>query len=149
LSAGLVEYLKHLVLPTIALGLFNTGALMRFTRSSMLEVISQDYIRTARAKGLWERAVIYRHALQNALIPTLTVLGLQIGFLLGGAVIIEQVFAWPGIGWLALTAINQRDYPVVMGVVLISALAFVLSNLAVDVLYTWIDPRIHYEVKDR
>jgi peptide/nickel transport system permease protein len=148
LSDGLGEHLKHLVLPAIALGLFNTGALMRFTRSSMLEVISQDYIRTARAKGLWERAVIYRHALQNALIPTLTVLGLQIGFLLGGAVIIEQVFAWPGIGWLALTAINQRDYPVVMGVVLISALAFVLSNLGVDVLYTWIDPRIHFEAKD-
>jgi peptide/nickel transport system permease protein len=149
LSAGLGQYLKHLALPSIALGLFNIGALMRFTRSSMLEVISQDYIRTARAKGLWERAVIYRHALKNALIPTLTVLGLQIGFLLGGAVIIEQVFAWPGIGWLALTAINQRDYPVVMGVVLISALAFVLSNLAVDLLYTWVDPRIHFEATNR
>ena len=148
LSEGLGKHLSHLVLPAIALGLFNTGALMRFTRSSMLEVISQDYIRTARAKGLWERAVVYRHALKNALIPTLTVLGLQIGFLMAGAVIIEQVFAWPGIGWLTLTAINQRDYPVVMGVVLIIALVFVLSNLVVDILYTWVDPRIRFSARD-
>lgn len=149
LSAGLGKHLSHLVLPAIALGLFNTGALMRFTRSSMLEVISQDYIRTARAKGLKEQVVVYRHALKNALIPTLTVLGLQVGFLLAGAVIIEQVFAWPGIGWLTLTAINQRDYPVVMGVVLIIACVFVLSNLVVDVLYTWADPRIRFEAKDQ
>ena len=149
LKAGLGAHLSHLVLPAIALGLFNTGALMRFTRSSMLEVISQDYIRTARAKGLLEGAVVYRHALKNALIPTLTVLGLQVGFLMAGAVIIEQVFAWPGIGWLTLTAINQRDYPVVMGVVLIIALVFVLSNLVVDLLYTWADPRIRFEAKNR
>ena len=149
LSAGLIPHLKHLVLPSIALGLFNTGALMRFTRSSMLEVVSQDYIRTARAKGLAERIVIYRHALKNALIPTLTVLGLQVGYLLGGSVIIEQVFAWPGIGWLALTAINQRDYPVVMGVVLMIALVFVLSNLAVDIAYTWVNPRIRYDTEVR
>jgi peptide/nickel transport system permease protein len=148
-SEGLGTHLKHLALPSIALGLFNTGALMRFTRSSMLEVISQDYVRTARAKGLMERVVIYRHALKNALIPTLTVLGLQVGFLLAGAVIIEQVFAWPGIGWLTLTAINQRDYPVVMGVVLIIALVFVLSNLVVDILYTWVDPRIRYDAGNR
>lgn len=143
-STGASRHLQHLTLPSIALGLFNTGALMRFTRSSMLEVISQDYIRTARAKGLPERLVIYRHALKNALIPTLTVLGLQVGYLLGGSVIIEQVFAWPGIGWLALTAINQRDYPVVMGVVLVIALVFVLSNLVVDVAYTLVNPRIRY-----
>lgn len=147
-SEGLGKHLSHLVLPSIALGLFNTGALMRFTRSSMLEVISQDYIRTARAKGLLEGTVVYRHALKNALIPTLTVLGLQIGFLMAGAVIIEQVFAWPGIGWLTLTAINQRDYPVVMGVVLIIALVFVLSNLVVDILYTWVDPRIRFSARD-
>lgn len=144
IGADLGQHFKHLILPAIALGLFNTGALMRFTRSSMLEVISQDYIRTARAKGLTERAVIYRHALMNALIPTLTVLGLQVGYLLGGSVIIEQVFAWPGIGWLALTAINQRDYPVVMGVVLMIALVFVLSNLLVDIAYTWVNPRIRF-----
>ena len=144
LSEGLGKHLSHLVLPATALGLFNTGALMRFTRSSMLEVISQDYIRTARAKGLQEQWVVTRHALKNALIPTLTVLGLQVGFLLAGAVIIEQVFAWPGIGWLTLTAINQRDYPVVMGVVLIIALVFVMSNLIVDILYTWVDPRIRF-----
>ena len=141
-AEGLGPYLRHLVLPALALGLFNIGALMRFTRSSMLEVLSQDYVRTARAKGLSERRVIFGHGLKNALIPTITVLGLQIGYSLGGAVIIEQVFAWPGIGWLALTAINQRDYPVVMGVVLINALVFVLSNLVVDLLYTWVNPRI-------
>ncbi len=141
-AAGIGKYFKHLVLPALALGLFNIGALMRFTRSSMLEVIGQDYIRTARAKGLSENRVVLHHALRNALIPTITVLGLQIGYALGGSVIIEQVFAWPGIGWLALTAINQRDYPVVMAVVLINALVFVLSNLIVDVLYTWVNPRI-------
>ncbi len=145
LSAGLIQHLKHLILPSIALGLFNTGALMRFTRSSMLEVLSQDYVRTARAKGLSEHLVIARHVLKNALIPTLTVLGLQVGYLLGGAVIIEQVFAWPGIGWLALTAINQRDYPVVMGVVLMVSLVFVLSNLLVDIAYTWVNPRIRFD----
>ncbi len=141
-SDGLLKHLSHLILPAITLGLFNAGALMRFTRSSMLKVISQDYIRTARAKGLMENVVIYRHALKNGLIPTLTFLGLQFGFLMAGAVIIEQVFAWPGIGRLTLTAILVRDYPLVMGIVLVIATIFVLSNLVVDVLYTWLDPRI-------
>jgi len=148
-AAGLGTHLKHLVLPVTALALFNVGALARFTRSSMLEVLSQDFIRTARAKGLGDRIVIYRHALKNALIPTLTVVGLQLGFLLGGSVIVEQVFAWPGIGWLSVTAINQRDYPVVQGVVLLVAAAVVWINVLVDISYTWVNPRIRYDTGGR
>jgi len=142
---GLVEHLKHFVLPALALGLFLSGSLARFTRSSMVETLAREFIRTGRAKGLSERVVVYRHALKNALIPTVTVLGLQFGFLMGGAVIIEQVFAFPGVGWLALIAIGQRDYPVVMGVVLVIAAVFAVSNLLVDIAYTWLDPRIRYE----
>jgi peptide/nickel transport system permease protein len=144
IQRGLVEHMKHLVLPGLSLGLFLSGSLARFTRSSMVETLAQDFIRTGRAKGLNERIVVYRHALRNALIPTVTVLGLQFGFLMGGAVIIEQVFAYPGVGWLALIAISQRDYPVVQGVVLVVAAVFALSNLLVDVAYTWLDPRIRY-----
>jgi peptide/nickel transport system permease protein len=144
IQRGLVEHMKHLVLPGLSLGLFLSGSLARYTRSSMVETLAQDFIRTGRAKGLSERIVVYRHALRNALIPTVTVLGLQFGFLMGGAVIIEQVFAYPGVGWLALIAISQRDYPVVQGVVLVVAAVFALSNLLVDVAYTWLDPRIRY-----
>src|SRR3990170_4571863 len=138
------DVLAHLVLPSFALGFISLGVITRIMRSSMLEVLRQDYIMLARSKGLSERVVIYRHALRNALIPTVTVLGLQFGFLMGGAVIIEQVFAYPGVGWLALIAISQRDYPVVQGVVLVVAAVFALSNLLVDVAYTWLDPRIRY-----
>jgi peptide/nickel transport system permease protein len=114
------------------------------TRSSMLDTLSQDYVRTARAKGQRERVVIWRHAFKNALIPVITVIGLQIGGLLGGAVVIEQIFGLPGIGWLILNAINQRDYPVVQGGVLFVAVGFVLVNLLVDLLYSYVNPRIRY-----
>ncbi len=144
MQRGLAEHLKHLVLPGVSLGLFLSGSLARFTRSSMIDTLAQDFIRTGRAKGLQERIVVYRHALRNALIPTVTVLGLQFGFLMGGAVIVEQVFAYPGVGWLVLIAVSQRDYPVVQGVVLLVAAVFALSNLLVDVAYTWLDPRIRY-----
>jgi peptide/nickel transport system permease protein len=141
---GLGEHIRHLLMPALSLGLFLAGSLARFTRSSMVETLAQDFIRTGRAKGLAERAVVYKHALKNALIPTVTVLGLQFGFLMGGAVIIEQVFAYPGVGWLVLIAVSQRDYPVVQGVVLIVAAVFALANLLVDIAYTWLNPRIRY-----
>lgn len=139
-----LQNLKQMVLPVIALSLSLVAVVMRMTRSSMLETLGQDYVRTARAKGMRERAVVLRHALRNALIPVVTVIGLQIGNLLGGAVVIEQIFGLPGIGSMILTAINQRDYPVVQGGVLFVAVAFLLINLFVDLLYVYIDPRIRY-----
>ncbi len=138
------ESFKHLVLPAITLGANSTAIIARMTRSSMLEVIRLDYIRTARAKGLAERVVILRHALKNALIPVVTVIGLQTGTLLGGAVLTEIVFAWPGIGRLLVEAILSRDYPVVQGVVLVVATMFIFINLIVDLLYSYLDPRIRY-----
>jgi len=135
---------KHLVLPAITLGANSTAIIARMTRSSMLEVIRLDYIRTARAKGLSEKLVISRHALKNALIPVVTVIGLQTGILLGGAVLTEIVFAWPGIGRLLVEAILSRDYPVVQGVVLVVATMFIFVNLVVDILYSYLDPRIRY-----
>jgi peptide/nickel transport system permease protein len=134
----------QLILPSVTLGFYMMGLLARVTRASMLEVLTADYVRTARAKGLTERVVLVRHTLRNALIPIVTVLGLQIGTLLGGAVITEAVFAWPGIGSLAVTAIYQRDYPLVQGVVLLSGLVFVLVNFLVDVGYSYLNPRIRY-----
>ena len=133
-----------LILPGITLAAFPTALVARLTRSSMLEILHRDYIRTGRAKGLAERAVVLRHALRNAAIPVLTVLGLQIGTLLGGAVITESVFAWPGMGKLVVDAIFFRDFPVVQTVLIFSATIFVLINLLVDLLYTVIDPRIRY-----
>jgi peptide/nickel transport system permease protein len=133
---------QHLILPAITLGTFLIGLIIRLTRSSMLDVLSQDYIRTARAKGLSEGTVLVRHALKNAFIPVVTVLGLQMGTLLGGAVITETVFAWPGMGMVTVTAIHQRDYPVVQSAVLVSAVLVVLINWFVDVLYHYLDPRI-------
>jgi ABC-type dipeptide/oligopeptide/nickel transport system permease component len=138
------ESFKHLVLPAITLGANSTAIIARMTRSSMLEVIRLDYIRTARAKGLSEKVVISRHALKNALIPVVTVIGLQTGTLLGGAVLTEIVFAWPGIGRLLVEAILSRDYPVVQGVVLVVATMFIFVNLIVDILYSYLDPRIRY-----
>jgi len=138
------ESLKHLILPAITLGANSTAIIARMTRSSMLEVIRLDYIRTARAKGLPEKLVLSRHALKNALIPVVTVIGLQTGILLGGAVLTEIVFAWPGIGRLLVEAILSRDYPVVQGVVLVVATMFIFVNLIVDVLYAYLDPRIRY-----
>ncbi len=133
-----------LILPGITLAAFPTALVARLTRSSMLEILNRDYIRTGRAKGLAERRVVLRHALRNAAIPVLTVVGLQIGALLGGAVITESVFAWPGMGKLIVDAIFFRDFPVVQTVLILSATVFVLINLVVDLLYTLIDPRIRY-----
>ena len=136
--------LRSLTLPAITLGLALAAVITRTLRSSMLEALSEDYIRTARAKGLSDGAVVRRHALKNALIPVVTVLGLQLGTLIGGAVITEYVFALPGVGRLVVDAVFARDYPLVQGVVLLIAVGFILSNLAVDLLYGWIDPRIRY-----
>jgi ABC-type dipeptide/oligopeptide/nickel transport system permease component len=132
------------VLPAITLAAFPTALVARLTRSSMLEILNRDFIRTGRAKGLAERSVVFRHALRNAAIPVLTVIGLQIGALLGGAVITESIFAWPGMGKLIVDAIFFRDFPVVQTVLILSATVFVVINLAVDLLYTVIDPRIRY-----
>lgn len=137
--------LRHLVLPALTLGLIASTIQARVTRSSMLEVLNSDYIRTARAKGLSKAAVVLRHGLKNALIPTVTVLGLQVGGLLGGAFIIETVFAWHGIGELAVRAISQRDFPVIQGVIVVVATTYVVVNLFVDIAYRMLDPRISYE----
>jgi len=136
--------LAHLVMPSVALGLSLTAMFARLTRSVMLEVLNLDYIRTARSKGLKERVVISKHALKNALIPIVTVAGMQFGFLLGGTVIIETVFAWPGVGRLVVQAIFNRDYPLVQATVLVLALIFVAVNFLVDMLYMYLDPQISY-----
>lgn len=136
--------LRSLYLPALALGTAIAAILMRYVRSSLLEVLGQEYIRTAHGKGLRGTVVMLRHALPNALIPVITVIGFQMGYLLGGTVVIEEIFALPGMGRFVLQAIFQRDYPVVQGVVLVIAFIFVLTNLVVDVLYAWIDPRIRY-----
>lgn len=137
--------LKQLVLPAVALGIRAAALIARMTRSALLEVMGEDYIRTARAKGLGERMVVTRHALKNALIPVITVVGLQFGSLLGGTFIIESVFARPGIGRIAVLALQARDFPVAQGVVLFVSLVYVFVNLVVDILYAYIDPRIHYQ----
>jgi peptide/nickel transport system permease protein len=134
--------LEHLILPAITLGLFTTARIMRLTRSGMLEVLSQDYIRTARAKGVADPPVVWKHALKNAAIPIVTIVGIELGTLLGGAVITETIFAWPGVGRLSVQAIYNRDYPVVQAAVFLLASTFVVVNLVVDVVYTYLDPRI-------
>lgn len=134
--------LEHLVLPAITLGLFTAARITRLTRSGMLEVLGQDYIRTARAKGVGERPVIWKHALKNASIPIVTIVGIELGTLLGGAVITETIFAWPGVGRLSVQAIFNRDYPVVQAAVFLLASTFVLVNLIVDIAYMYLDPRI-------
>ncbi|ASJ53000.1 peptide ABC transporter permease [Brevibacillus formosus] len=138
------EVIKHLILPGIALGTIPMAIIARITRSSMLEVMRADYVRTARAKGLTQFWVVYKHALKNALIPVLTVIGLQTGLLLGGAVLTETIFGWPGVGRYIVTAIGNRDYPVIQSGILVIATIFVLINLLVDLLYAYIDPRIKY-----
>jgi len=136
--------LRHLILPAVTLGAFSMARIARLTRSGMLEVLGQEYVRTARAKGMRELRVILKHALKNAAIPVITVIGLDLGTLLGGAVITETIFAWPGVGRLAVQAIANRDYPVVQAAVFTLASLFVLINLLVDVLYTYVDPRVAY-----
>jgi peptide/nickel transport system permease protein/oligopeptide transport system permease protein len=144
LPAGGYGTLASFILPTIALAAFSTGIIARMTRSSLLETLSQDYVRTARAKGVPRHGVVLRHALKNALIPVLTVIGLQFGTLLGGAVLTETTFAWPGMGRLLVNSILSRDYPVIQGIVLTFATMFAGVNLLVDLLYAYVDPRIHY-----
>lgn len=137
--------LQHLILPACSLAPFLAGIIVRITRTSFLDVLGQDYIRTAYAKGFPLSPVLFKHALKNAMLPIITILGLQTGALLGGAVITETVFGWPGVGQLAVNAVHNRDYPVVQAVVLVSALIFVVINLLVDILYSVIDPRIRYQ----
>ena len=144
-GGGPGDLLAHLALPAITLAAASVTIIARLTRAAMLEVLAQDYVRTARAKGAAEWAVVARHALANALIPIVTVVGVQAGYLLGGAVLTETVFAWPGLGTLVVQGILARDVPLVQGAVLVIAVAFVLVNLAVDVLYAYLDPRIRYE----
>ncbi len=136
--------LSRMIMPSLTLGAGTAAVMARMTRSGMLEVLHQDYIRTARAKGLSERVVIYRHALRNGLIPVVTLLGLQLGVLLGGAVITEQVFAWPGLGTLVINAIHARDYPTVQACILLIAIIYTIVNLIVDLTYSVIDPRVRY-----
>lgn len=135
---------RHLVLPAITIGLSSAAFIARITRSTMIESLSRDYVRTARAKGVSKRLVVVKHALRNALMPIITVVGLQLGGLLGGAVLTESVFAWPGLGRLLVDAITNRDLPLVQGTVLVLALTFILVNLVVDLLYAAIDPRVRY-----
>jgi peptide/nickel transport system permease protein len=144
LSADPADNLRHAALPVLSLGLTIAAVQMRFLRSSLLDVLSQDYVRTARAKGLSPGTIALRHALKNALIPFVTIVGLEMGSLLGGLVVVEQIFSWPGIGWLMINSITQRDYAVVQGSVLFIAAGVVVINLAVDVLYGYLDPRIRY-----
>jgi peptide/nickel transport system permease protein len=140
----IVDALKHLTLPAITLGAFSTALISRLVRSALLEVLGQDYIRTASAKGLRKLTIVAKHGLPNALIPVVTVIGLQVGTLLGGAIVAETIFAWPGIGRLLIQAINQRDYPLVQGIVLLTAVVISLINLSVDLLYGAINPRVRY-----
>jgi peptide/nickel transport system permease protein len=137
-----IQNLKHLALPALSLGLFEAAFFTRFLRAGLLDTLQQDYVRTAHAKGLAERTVVSRHALRNALIPMVTVLGLELGTLVGGVVVIEQVFGWSGIGWLALTAVKNRDYPLLQGIVLLVAVGVSVANLLADLTYTFLDPRL-------
>jgi peptide/nickel transport system permease protein len=136
------DNLRHLVLPAMSLALFEAAFFTRFLRGGLLETLRQDYVRTAHAKGLSQAAVVSGHALKNALIPKVTVLGLELGTLVGGVVVIEQVFGWPGIGWLALTAVKNRDYPLLQGIVLLVAVGVSVANLLADLTYTFLDPRL-------
>ena len=142
---GFVDAFQHLIMPAIALATIPTAIIARMTRSSMLDVLQEDYIRTANAKGLVERLVLFRHALKNAFLPVITVIGIQAGSLLAGAVLTETIFSWPGIGKWVYDAILARDYPIVQGGTLVIALIFVLVNLLVDISYAFLDPRISYD----
>jgi peptide/nickel transport system permease protein len=140
-----VAWLRSMAMPALALALTQIGLLARMTRASMLDVLRQDFMRTARAKGLPNRIVIFKHALANVMIPVITVIGLSVGILLGGAIVIEQVFSIPGVGRLIIGGILRRDFPVIQGGLLLTATVFVLVNLAVDVLYAVVDPRVRYD----
>ncbi|WP_339060376.1 ABC transporter permease [Tepidibacillus marianensis] len=144
-QTGFFDILPHLILPSVSLAVGSSAIIARMTRSSMLEVLEQDFIRTAKAKGLKSKKVIYKHALKNAFIPVLTVIGMQVGFLLAGAVLVEMVFSWPGIGTLMIKGILARDFPLVQGIILFVATSYVIVNLIVDLLYAYLDPRISYK----
>ncbi len=136
---------KHYIMPTICLSVFSIAFITRMTRSSLLETIQQDYVRTARAKGVRERLVLFMHSLRNALLPITIIVGLRFGYMVGGAVITEEVFAWPGLGRLLILSVSQRDIPLVQGLLLVFATSFVLVNLLVDVLYAFLDPRVRHQ----
>ena len=144
LAQGFTSFWQHLVLPALSLGLIYAALLSRMTRSTMLDVLNEDYIRTARAKGLAPRAVLLRHALRNASVPIVTTIGIGIALLIGGVVVTESVFAIPGIGRLTIEAVTQRDYPVIQGVILMASFVYVLINLLIDLAYAFLDPRIRY-----
>lgn len=144
-GGGVLDVVQHMVLPVIVLVVGMTGTNIRYIRSAVLEILQQDYLRTARAKGIGRFKVINKHALRNALIPVITVFGMQIPALFGGAVIVEQVFSWPGLGLMTMSAITARDYPVIMGVSLVSAVVVLLGNLLTDILYAAADPSIQYQ----
>jgi peptide/nickel transport system permease protein len=138
------QWFTHLIMPAVTVGVVSGSIITRFVRSSMLEALGEDFTRTARSKGLRERLVVRRHVLRNALIPVITITGLQLAYLLSGLIVVEQVFAWPGLGLLALDAVQARDFPVLQGAVLLFAVFFLLVNLLVDLLYAFLDPRIRY-----
>jgi peptide/nickel transport system permease protein len=142
--SAVADAFKHVMLPAITLGTALAGILMRITRSAVLEIMREDYVLVARAKGLMNRAVLWRHVLRNALIPIVTVVGLELGTLLSGSIIVETVFAWPGVGNLLITGVTSRDYPLVTGIVLMYSVAFVMINLAIDAIYALVDPRIRF-----
>jgi peptide/nickel transport system permease protein len=144
-ATALVDALRHLTLPSLTLSTVPLAAIVRMTRSCLLDALSQEYVRTARAKGLSERVVLFGHAFRNALPPILTVIGLQLGSLFSGAILTETIFSWPGIGQLIVDRVLARDYPMVQGVVLVATLLYVLINLVTDVCYVYLDPRIRYE----
>lgn len=142
---SVLSLLKHLIMPALVLSFHMVGTLIQFIRSSMLEVMKEDYVRTAKAKGLKERVVIIKHVLRNSLIPVVTYLGMEIPLLLGGAVVTEQVFSWPGLGMLMVKSIGARDYPIVLGITVLVALAVLVFNIITDLIYGWLDPRIRYD----
>ena len=142
MGGGVLDTVRHMVMPVIVLAVSLAGSNIRYIRSSFLEILQQDYLRTAKAKGIGYKRVIWKHAMRNALLPIVTVIGMQIPMLFGGAVIIEQVFSWPGLGLMTMTAIMGRDYPVIMGVCLLSAVVVLISNLITDILYALVDPTI-------
>lgn len=146
-SFDLWDRVSHLIMPVFVLSLGTIASVSRYTRTQVLETLSEDYVRTARSKGLPNRRVYVTHVTRNALIPVATLIGPTIGFLLGGAVIVEQVFSWPGLGRLAVNAVSQRDYPLVMGTVVIGAVLYIIGNLSSDILYSWLDPRIRFDAE--
>jgi len=146
-DAGVINYFRHLILPVSSLALSMAAVQTRMVRSSMLDVLNQDYVRYARSKGLWENKVIWSHALKNAMIPVITVLGASIGGLLGGAIITESIFSWPGVGRLAVNSIARRDFPMIQGITFLLCISYLFVNLAVDIIYALVDPRIRLDKK--